>query len=113
MQEMEKGGDKDEGKVKEAIQTLEQEKKLMEEMPDLQLETRTKRLRQACFKANYKKRKLINNINYDNNINTSQSSSSSSATTTIDNTHEIIQGNNGFADHCVIRDVMPYSYFAS
>lgn len=36
---------------------LEQEKKLMEEAPDLQFLEDTKRLRQACFKANYKRRK--------------------------------------------------------
>lgn len=28
-------------------------------MPDMQLENNTKRLRQACFKANYKKRKIM------------------------------------------------------
>ncbi|XP_074316399.1 protein RKD1-like [Silene latifolia] len=59
------GGDENGEKLKEAIEILEQEKKLMEEIPDLQLETRTKRLRQACFKANYKRRKLINNLNSD------------------------------------------------
>ena len=31
----------------------------MEDAPDMQLEDNTKRLRQACFKANYKKRKLL------------------------------------------------------
>ena len=31
----------------------------MEEMPGTELAERTKRLRQACFKANYKKRRLI------------------------------------------------------
>lgn len=31
----------------------------MEELPDMQLEDNTKRLRQACFKANYKKRRLM------------------------------------------------------
>lgn len=40
------------------MEILEQERKLMEEMPDIQLEEKTKKLRQACFKANYKKRKL-------------------------------------------------------
>lgn len=34
----------------------------MEEIPDLQLEEKTKRLRQAFFKANYKKRKLMGRI---------------------------------------------------
>ncbi|KAK1359821.1 RWP-RK domain-containing protein [Heracleum sosnowskyi] len=41
----------------EALMILEHEKKLMEEAPDLQLLDDTKRLRQACFKANYKRRK--------------------------------------------------------
>jgi len=41
------------------IEKLKKEKKLVEEMPDVELEIHTKRLRQHCFKANYKKRKLI------------------------------------------------------
>lgn len=45
-------------KLRHVLEILENEKKLMEERPDLQLEDNTKRLRQACFKANYKKRKL-------------------------------------------------------
>ncbi|GAU38729.1 hypothetical protein TSUD_208400 [Trifolium subterraneum] len=49
-------GDKE---LRNAIEMLEKEKKLVEEMPDMELEHRTKRLRQACFKANYKKRKLM------------------------------------------------------
>ncbi|CAI9757543.1 unnamed protein product [Fraxinus pennsylvanica] len=53
------GKEEGEGKLRDAIQILEQEMKLMEEVPDLQLEDKTKRLRQACFKVNYKKRKLM------------------------------------------------------
>ncbi|CAA2939356.1 Hypothetical predicted protein [Olea europaea subsp. europaea] len=53
------GQEEGEGKLRDAIQILEQERKLMEEMPDIQLEDKTKRLRQACFKVNYKKRKLM------------------------------------------------------
>ncbi|RDX72001.1 Protein RKD1, partial [Mucuna pruriens] len=52
-------GPKSEEKLKNAIEILEREKKLLEEMPDIDLEDNTKRLRQACFKANYKKRKLV------------------------------------------------------
>lgn len=48
-----------EQKLRETINILEEEKKLMEEIPDMELEGQTKRLRQACFKANYKKRKLV------------------------------------------------------
>lgn len=43
----------------EAIKLLEMEKKQVEEIPDVELEDATKRLRQACFKANYKKRRLM------------------------------------------------------
>ncbi|KAL2492974.1 Protein RKD1 [Abeliophyllum distichum] len=53
------GNEEGEGKLRDAIQILEQERKLMEEIPDLQLEDKTKRLRQACFKVNYKKRKVM------------------------------------------------------
>ncbi|KAJ0048701.1 hypothetical protein Pint_16117 [Pistacia integerrima] len=59
VQELEEEGEGTEGKLKEAIKVLEREKKMMEELPDLQMEEKTKRLRQACFKANYKKRKLM------------------------------------------------------
>ncbi|KAK3036236.1 hypothetical protein RJ639_030778 [Escallonia herrerae] len=52
-------GNSAEGKLKDAIKILEQERKLMEVVPDMQLEDKTKRLRQACFKANYKKRKIM------------------------------------------------------
>ncbi|XP_078179613.1 protein RKD1-like [Carex rostrata] len=45
--------------VKSAIEILEQEQKLMEMRPSVQMQKQTKRLRQACFKANYKKRKLV------------------------------------------------------
>ncbi|KAG7023194.1 Protein RKD2, partial [Cucurbita argyrosperma subsp. argyrosperma] len=51
-------GDQGVNKLSNVLKILENEKKLMEERPDLQLEDNTKRLRQACFKANYKKRKL-------------------------------------------------------
>jgi hypothetical protein len=44
------------------IEKLEEEMKLVEEMPDIQLQDHTKRLRQHCFKANYKKRKLMDQL---------------------------------------------------
>ncbi|KAL4036224.1 hypothetical protein IC575_004952 [Cucumis melo] len=96
VKEIEKG-DEEEGngsencKLKNVLEILENEKKLMEERPDLQLEDNTKRLRQACFKANYKKRKLSgliinNNSNNNNNIDDINSQNYfSSSTTTIDN----------------------------
>ncbi|GER47925.1 metalloendopeptidase / zinc ion binding protein [Striga asiatica] len=58
VQEMAK---EDNGEInEEAIKILEQQMREMEEAPDMDLEVMTKRLRQACFKANYKKRKLVN-----------------------------------------------------
>ncbi|KDP25768.1 hypothetical protein JCGZ_23923 [Jatropha curcas] len=39
------------------IAMLEEDKRLVEDVPDTELTERTKRLRQACFKANYKKKR--------------------------------------------------------
>ncbi|TKY73376.1 RKD1 protein [Spatholobus suberectus] len=52
-------GHENDEKIRTAIEMLEREKRMVEEMPDLQLDDNTRRLRQACFKANYKKRKLM------------------------------------------------------
>jgi len=52
-------GEESEAKLRDALEILEREKKMLEEFPDLQLEDNTKRLRQACFKANYKRRRLM------------------------------------------------------
>lgn len=46
-------------KLREAVKILEKERELIEQVPDLQMDDTTKRLRQACFKANYKKRKIM------------------------------------------------------
>ncbi|XP_070055253.1 protein RKD2-like [Nicotiana tomentosiformis] len=60
VKELEKGGESSmEQKLKDVIKLLEEEKKMLEEVPDMELEEKTKRLRQACFKANYKRRKLM------------------------------------------------------
>ncbi|XP_052483445.1 protein RKD4 [Gossypium raimondii] len=40
------------------IVMLEEHQRMLEKVPDLELTDRTKKLRQACFKANYKKRSL-------------------------------------------------------
>ncbi|KAB2067866.1 hypothetical protein ERO13_A09G242400v2 [Gossypium hirsutum] len=48
-----------EGKLTEAMEALRKEREMLEEMPNMELDDRTKRLRQACFKANYKKRKMM------------------------------------------------------
>ncbi|CAJ2639382.1 RWP-RK domain protein [Trifolium pratense] len=52
-------GDESDEKIRNAVEILQKEMKKVEEKPDLQLEENTKRLRQACFKANYKKRRLM------------------------------------------------------
>lgn len=52
-------GNEGEEETREALKNLEKEKKLLEESPDKELQGETKRLRQACFKSNYKKRKLM------------------------------------------------------
>ncbi|GAV60980.1 RWP-RK domain-containing protein, partial [Cephalotus follicularis] len=65
-------GEGSEGKMREAIEILEKERRYIEEIPDMELEDKTRRLRQACFKANYKKRKLMGMMD-------SQSSSSAIA----------------------------------
>ena len=48
-------GGKVEGKSREAILILERERKKLEEIPDLQVEHNTKRLRQTCFMSISKK----------------------------------------------------------
>ncbi|XP_073121268.1 uncharacterized protein [Henckelia pumila] len=48
-----------EEKLKRAVSRLEEEMKLMVKIPDMEIEGKTKRLRQACFKANCKKSKLV------------------------------------------------------
>ncbi|XP_022968161.1 protein RKD4 [Cucurbita maxima] len=42
------------------IKGLEEHKRLVEELPNMDLTHRTRRLRQACFKANYKKKRRSN-----------------------------------------------------
>ncbi|KAF8085468.1 hypothetical protein N665_0666s0016 [Sinapis alba] len=46
-------------KMRKALEILEREKKMIEENPNLEFGDETKRLRQACFKANYKRRRLL------------------------------------------------------
>lgn len=45
--------------VRSELESLEQHRRMMEENPEMELTERTKRLRQACFKANYKRRRLM------------------------------------------------------
>ncbi|KAK1564957.1 hypothetical protein Q3G72_015603 [Acer saccharum] len=83
----EKGRDSSDVKVRESIEILEREMKMIEEIPDMEMEDKTKRLRQACFKFNYKKRKFmgVNNMLMDapqsSTITTTCSSSSGSNST--------------------------------
>lgn len=41
------------------VEMLEKHKSRVERRPDLELDEKTKKLRQACFKANYKRRRLL------------------------------------------------------
>ncbi|XP_010550368.1 PREDICTED: protein RKD1-like [Tarenaya hassleriana] len=52
-------GEENGGKLRNAVEILEKEKKKIEELPDMEFEDKTKRLRQACFKANYKRKRLM------------------------------------------------------
>ncbi|KAL9170616.1 hypothetical protein ABFS82_04G157200 [Erythranthe guttata] len=65
--------------MRKAIEILEQEKRIMEEIPDMEMENKTKRLRQACFKANYKKRKLQMGFITDDKITCSESAGPSTS----------------------------------
>ncbi|XP_073116062.1 protein RKD1-like [Elaeis guineensis] len=47
------------------LERLEEHKRLIEENPEMELSERTKKLRQACFKAHYKRRKALRNHCFD------------------------------------------------
>ncbi|CAL9240654.1 unnamed protein product [Arabidopsis halleri] len=55
LQKME--GEENAKKLQDALEMLEKEKRTIEELPDLEFKDKTKRLRQACFKANHKRKK--------------------------------------------------------
>ncbi|XP_047065839.1 protein RKD3-like [Lolium rigidum] len=55
----EAGKANDEEQLRAMVEMLEQERKLLEQKPCVELKDKTKRLRQACFKANYKKRRVL------------------------------------------------------
>lgn len=50
-------GEENAEKLNSALEMLEKEKRKIEELPDLEFKDKTKRLRQACFKANHKRKK--------------------------------------------------------
>ncbi|XP_071723353.1 protein RKD1-like [Rutidosis leptorrhynchoides] len=51
---------------RDTVELLEREKKFIEQVPDLQLNEEIKKLRQAHFKANYKKRKVMGMMTMEN-----------------------------------------------
>ncbi|CAH9090515.1 unnamed protein product, partial [Cuscuta epithymum] len=54
------GKEEEDGKVREVVKLLEKQMKEIRDCPDIEMEDTTKKLRQACFKVNYKmKRKLM------------------------------------------------------
>ncbi|CAH2043165.1 unnamed protein product [Thlaspi arvense] len=55
-------GERNRSKLRNALEILEMEKKTIEESPDYEFGDKTKRLRQACFKANYKRRRLLSSV---------------------------------------------------
>uniref|UniRef100_A0A0E0L9L9 RWP-RK domain-containing protein n=1 Tax=Oryza punctata TaxID=4537 RepID=A0A0E0L9L9_ORYPU len=57
LQEASKANNEDQ--LRMLVEMLQEERRLLEQKPYVQLEEKTKRLRQACFKANYKKRRLL------------------------------------------------------
>ncbi|XP_052180671.1 protein RKD1 [Diospyros lotus] len=44
------------------VEMLEEHRRMLEKLPELELTERTKKLRQACFKANYKKRRSLSGL---------------------------------------------------
>jgi hypothetical protein len=55
----EAGKANDEEQLRAMVEMLEQERRLLEQKPCVELKDKTKRLRQACFKANYKRRRVL------------------------------------------------------
>jgi hypothetical protein len=55
----EAGKANNEEQLRAMIEMLEQERRLLEQKPCVELKDKTKRLRQACFKASYKKRRVL------------------------------------------------------
>ncbi|XP_072951815.1 uncharacterized protein [Typha angustifolia] len=51
------GKDSSEESIRKEVEMLDMHRRLMEDNPEIELTERTKKLRQACFKANYKRRR--------------------------------------------------------
>nr|GEW09744.1 hypothetical protein [Tanacetum cinerariifolium] len=107
-------GDQGDEKMREAIMILEQERKKMEEIPDLQLDRNTKRLRQACFKANYKKRRTMgvvaSSANSTSITGPKPSLSSCSSTSSINPvSYKVIDDDSGDDEQEVMNSIMLFS----
>ncbi|XLU48613.1 hypothetical protein S245_043427 [Arachis hypogaea] len=50
------------------VGVLEQETKMLEQVPEMKLTQETKKLRQVCFKVNYKRRKLFASKFYSSSL---------------------------------------------
>eukprot|EP00250_Pteridium_aquilinum_P014851 c22236_g1_i1 orf=314-1279(-) len=85
IQDLAKGdgdSENDPNRVQVAVEELEKQRKELQESPGTQLTERTKRLRQACFKANYRKRRQEAQFNdhiIDNHPNATINSSNSNS----------------------------------
>nr|XP_025884608.1 protein RKD3-like isoform X2 [Solanum lycopersicum] len=63
LKELENGvGNEMKEKLKDMINVLEKEKKKIEEIPDMEIEEKTKQLRQICNMKNHKKRRLMSSM---------------------------------------------------
>ncbi|KAF8101469.1 hypothetical protein N665_0205s0062 [Sinapis alba] len=61
-------GEMNNSKLMNALEILEAEKKTIEEFPDLEFGDKTKRLRQACFKAKFKRRRLLSSMSTTSSV---------------------------------------------
>ena len=78
------GGEKA-GIFKNAVEILEDERRRIEENPDLEFSDKTKRLRQACFKATHKMKKK-------NSLKSSEMSKPSCSGSVLSEEESVIEG---------------------
>lgn len=91
----------DVGNVQVAVEELEKQKKEMQESPGIQLAEKTKRLRQACFKASYRKRRQAHTELYtDDRVNAAIRSSNS-------NNSNNSSCSDGFYHYCEYESELP------
>lgn len=65
-------GEMSRSELRNALEFLEMEKKMIEDDPDLEFRDKTKKLRQACFKANYKRRRLFSSTSITSSVSPKQ-----------------------------------------